>query len=247
MSLRAKTAKPKAALEADLYPTAARYFEEQGYSVKGEVCGCDLVAVKGEAIVVAELKITFNIKLLYQAVRRLAITEQVYAVIFKPKTRQKMSYWQMMKSLCRRLHIGLLVIDGENVLVIAEPGPFTSKAASKQRSKVMREFNGRRISQNIGGVTGKKLQTAYLEAAVQISVFLKKHKRLKTTELVAMGCTERAAKILYHNHYGWFERIGRGEYRLKSGKAAHIAKENEIIWRYYESQLIIGPQSATKS
>lgn len=237
MSLRAPAKKNKTALESDLYPVVARYFEEQGFIVKGEVCGCDLVAVNGDAIVVAELKITFNIKLLYQAVRRLAISDRVYAVIFKPKTRQKMSYWQMMKSLCRRLHVGLLVIDGNDVLVIAEPGPFVSKATSKQRSKVMREFNGRRISQNTGGVTGKKLQTAYLEAAIQISVFLKKHKKLKTTELVALGCSERAAKILYHNHYGWFQKIGRGEYKLKSGKATAIAKENQAIWQYYEANV----------
>ena len=236
MSPRAKTAKPKAALESDLYPTAARYFEERGFNVKGEVCGCDLVAVKGEEIIIAELKITFNIKLLYQAVRRLAITDQVYAIIFKPKTRQKMSYWQMMKSLCRRLHIGLLVVDGDNVLVVAEPAPFAGKAASKQRSKVLREFNGRRIAQNTGGVTGTKLQTAYLEAAVQIGVCLKKHKKLKTTELVALGCSERAARILYDNHYGWFQKTGRGEYRLKAGKANLIAKENADIWRYYEQR-----------
>jgi hypothetical protein len=54
MSPRAKTAKPKAALESDLYPVAARYFEERGFTVKGEVCGCDLVAVKGEEIIIAE-------------------------------------------------------------------------------------------------------------------------------------------------------------------------------------------------
>jgi hypothetical protein len=237
MSLRAPAKKNTSVLESDLYPVVARFFEEQGFSVKGEVCGCDLVGVNGEAIIIAELKVTFNIKLLYQAVRRLAITDRVYAVIFKPKTRQKMSYWQMMKSLCRRLHIGLLVVDGDDVLVIAEPGPFSAKAPSKQRTKVLREFNGRRISQNTGGVTGKKLQTAYLEAAIQISVFLKEHKKLKTTELVALGCSERAAKILYHNHYGWFQKTGRGEYKLKAGKATVIARENQAIWQYYAANL----------
>lgn len=221
-------------LEADLYPVVQSFFSAQGYTVKGEVCGCDLVAVNGDDIIVAELKITFNIKLLYQAVRRLMITDKVYAVIFKPKTRQKMSYWQMMKSLSRRLNIGLLVVDGDKVLTIAEPGKFTGKILPRHKSKILREFNGRKISQNTGGVTRQKLQTAYLESAIHISVLLKKHKELKTTELVEMGASERASKILYHNHYGWFQKTGRGQYRLKAGASRAIAAENPEIWNYYE-------------
>lgn len=221
-------------LEADLYPVVESFFSTQGYTVKGEVCGCDLVAVKGDTIVVAELKLTFNIKLLYQAVRRLMITDKVYAVIFKPKTRQKMSYWQMMKSLSRRLNIGLLVVDGDKVISIAEPAPFAGKILPRHKNKVLREFEGRRVSKNTGGITGKKLQTAYLESAIHISVLLKKHKELKTTELVEMGASEKASKILYHNHYGWFQKTGRGQYRLKAGISRRIATENPEIWGYYE-------------
>jgi hypothetical protein len=221
-------------LEADLYPVVEKFFSAAGFTVKGEVCGCDLVAVKGDEIVVAELKLTFNIKLLYQAVRRLMITDRVYAVIFKPKTRQKMSYWQMMKSLSRRLNIGLLVVDGDKVLTIAEPGPFAGKVLARHKNKILREFAGRKISKNIGGVTRQKLQTAYLESAIHISVLLKKHKELKTSELVEMGASEKSAKILYHNHYGWFQKTGRGQYRLKPGKSRAIASENPEIWGYYE-------------
>jgi hypothetical protein len=223
-------------VEADLYPVVARYFSRQGFQVKGEVCGCDLVAIKEDTIVVAELKITFNIKLLYQAVRRLMITPHVYAVIFKPKTRQKMSYWQMMKSLCRRLSIGLLVVEGDNVLVIAEPAPFAGKVMARHKAKVLREFNGRKVAQNIGGITGQKLQTAYLEAAIHISVLLKKHRELKTSDLLELGAPERATQILYDNHYGWFQKTGRAQYRLKAGASRAIAAENPEIWRYYEKQ-----------
>lgn len=220
--------------EADLYPPVERYFAEQGFIVKGEVCGCDLVAVKDEMIVIAELKLSFNTKLLYQAVRRLMITPHVYAVILKPKTRQKMSYWQMLKSLCRRLHLGLLVVDGDKILQIAEPGPFLGKVLPRQKNKILREFNGRKIAQNIGGSTRVKLQTAYLEAAIHIAVLLKRHKRLKTSELAAHGAAAKATQILYDNHYGWFEKTGRAQYKLKRGIARRIAAENATIWRYYE-------------
>lgn len=226
-----KTPEPS---EADLYPIAARYFAAQGFQVKGEVCGCDLVAVKDNTIIVAELKKTFNIKLLYQSVRRLAITDQVYAVIYKPKGRQKMSFWQMIKSLARRLNIGLLVIDGDKVMVIAEPGDFTGRVLARHKNKVLKEFHGRRVSENTGGVTGVKLQTAYLESAIHISVLLKKHKAMQPAQLVKVGVSANARQILYNNHYGWFEKSARGLYKLKTGKARVIARENPTIWEYYE-------------
>ncbi len=226
-----KTPEPS---EADLYPIAARYFVAQGFQVKGEVCGCDLVAVKDNTIIVAELKKTFNIKLLYQSVRRLAITDQVYAVIYKPKGRQKMSFWQMIKSLARRLNIGLLVIDGDKVMVIAEPGDFTGRVHARHKNKVLKEFHGRRVSENTGGVTGVKLQTAYLESAIHISVLLKKHKAMQPAQLVKVGVSANARQILYNNHYGWFEKSARGLYKLKTGKARVIARENPTIWEYYE-------------
>ena len=50
MSLRSKAEKPVKVIEADLYPPVEKYFAAQGYSVKGEVLGCDLVAVKGDAV-----------------------------------------------------------------------------------------------------------------------------------------------------------------------------------------------------
>lgn len=230
----AKGARDDDLAEADLYPVIARHLSAQGFIVKGEVCGCDLVAVRGEEILVAELKKTFNIKLLYQAVRRLPVTPLVYAVIFKPKGRQKMSYWQMMKSLCRRLNIGLWVVDGESILTIAEPAPFANKILSRHKGKILREFNGRKVSENTGGVTGQKLETAYLEAAIHISVLLKKHRVLKTSDLRQMGSPEKTTQILYNNYYGWFQKTGRGAYKLKTGKARKIAEENPRIWAYYE-------------
>ena len=65
-------------------------------------------------------------------------------------------------------------------------------------------------------------------------MLLKKHRELKNTELVEMGASERSAKILYHNQYGWFQKTGRGQYRLKPGKSRAIAAENPEIWGYYE-------------
>ncbi|MEQ9363164.1 MAG: DUF2161 family putative PD-(D/E)XK-type phosphodiesterase [Leptospirales bacterium] len=219
--------------ESDLYEPLARKFRKQGYKVQGEVCGCDLVAVKDDEIIVVELKKTFNVKLLYQAVRRLAITARVYVAIFRPEARQKMSYWQMIKSLARRLNLGVFVVDGDSVKVLVEPGPFQSRILARQRQKVLKEMHGRRISENAGGVTRTKLNTAYLENAVHISVLLKKHRKLTAAQLQERGANDKTYNTLYRNVYGWFERRDKGVYGLKPRISARIRKEHPKIWEFY--------------
>ena len=71
--------------EKELYLPTRHYFEKQGFSVDGEVKNCDLVAIKNDIVVVAELKKTFNISLVYQLMERKNITPYVYAVIFRPR------------------------------------------------------------------------------------------------------------------------------------------------------------------
>ncbi len=229
--------------ESDLYPPIARLFEDQGFRVQGEVCGCDLVAVRDQdnakdpEIAIVELKQSFNVKLLYQAVRRLGVTPRVYVAFFRPQTRQKMSYWQMVKSLARRLHLGVLIVKAQEVQILIEPGPFQGKTSNKQKRKVLNEFHGRRVSKNQGGVTRTKINTAYLENAVYISVLLQKHRRLTAVQLRALGTADKTHAILYRNVYGWFERkadAGKGVYGLKSRQAAKIKKAHPEIWTYYE-------------
>lgn len=230
--------------ESDLFPVLEKYFSKQGYRVQGEVCGCDLVALKGDNILIVELKKAFNVKLLYQAVRRLAITPDVYVAVMRPAAKQKMSYWQMLKSLSRRLQIGLLLVDAGRVSVLAEPGPFQGKSSAKKKSQLLKEFNGRKISKNVGGVTGEKINTAYLENAVNISVILSKNKILSAPRLRELGTNEKTYSVLYHNYYGWFQREGDGEYSLKPGKAAQIKKTHPEIWEYYRKLAAKGKDAA---
>ena len=53
--------------ETSLYPTVKRFLEAAGLRVKGEVAGCDVVAVReGEPprLTVVEMKLGFNLELL---------------------------------------------------------------------------------------------------------------------------------------------------------------------------------------
>ena len=53
-------------LETSLYRPVKIFLEGLGFVVKGEVGGCDLVALKGDdlpVVVICELKLTFNLEL----------------------------------------------------------------------------------------------------------------------------------------------------------------------------------------
>ena len=57
--------------EVELYPAVKAFLEAQGYDVKGEVDGCDLVAVRGdEPPVIAEMKAGFSLPLVFQGIAR---------------------------------------------------------------------------------------------------------------------------------------------------------------------------------
>ncbi|MBV8507497.1 MAG: hypothetical protein JOZ11_17035, partial [Alphaproteobacteria bacterium] len=77
-------------LEAALYSPVKQFLERQGYEVKGEVRGCDLVARRGEEPpVIVELKLRFNLLLVLQGIDRLAMTERVYLAVPRPERRAR--------------------------------------------------------------------------------------------------------------------------------------------------------------
>jgi len=68
-------------LETALYLPVKRFLENLGFTVKGEVGGCDVVALKGEdppVVVICELKQVFNLEVLLQAVDRAGACDEVW-------------------------------------------------------------------------------------------------------------------------------------------------------------------------
>src|SRR5688500_20275679 len=68
-------------LETTLYPPIKRFLEKLGFTVKGEIGGCDLVALSGDdppVVVIGELKLTFNLELILQAVDRAGACDEVW-------------------------------------------------------------------------------------------------------------------------------------------------------------------------
>src|SRR3954451_7338166 len=74
--------------EVDLYEPVKRFLEGLGYEVKGEVRGCDVVAIRRggdqgetEPPIVVELKLAFTLGFVLQGVDRLALTDLVYLAV----------------------------------------------------------------------------------------------------------------------------------------------------------------------
>jgi hypothetical protein len=206
--------------ETSLYEPVKRFLEAQGFEVKGEVHGCDLVAVRGEALVVVELKLRMNLTLVLQGVDRLGLTDLVYLAIEAPK-RAEMGRWSETLRLCRRLGLGLLIVHlrtggGPAVEVVVEPEPYTPRKAPRRRDRLLGEFRARSGDHNAGGSVQKRLVTAYRQQALLLAAALHGQGPRQVAGLrEATGC-DKAGAILRDNFYGWFAREERGVYSLTS-------------------------------
>jgi hypothetical protein len=204
--------------ESDLYTPIKAFLQGQGYTVRGEVNGCDLVAVRGDEMVIVELKVTFNLALLIQGVDRQAITDAVYLAVEAPRRNRSGSRWNEIRGLCRRLGLGLIFVHftgkEPTVEVICDPEPYMPRKQPKVRGQLLKEFQRRSGDYNTGGVTRRPIVTAYREEALRVAAYLRKHGPSKTRAIRTETGLARAAQILQRDAYGWFERVETGVYRL---------------------------------
>lgn len=201
--------------ESDLYKPVKAFLEKQGYEVKGEVRGCDVVAVKDGALVVVELKQRFTLELILQGVDRLALTDSVYLAVPEPTARSRgPGPWdKRVVKLCRRVGVGLLTVSPRGrVEVIALPEPYQPNKNRKKAARLVAEHARRAGDPNLGGVNRIKIVTAYRQEAIRIAVALATGGPQSPKNLKAACDAPRAGNILRDNHYGWFERQEKGIY-----------------------------------
>ncbi|CAG7632156.1 DUF2161 domain-containing phosphodiesterase [Paenibacillus allorhizosphaerae] len=214
--------------ETELYAPVKTYLEELGYAVRGEVRYCDLVAIRGEEPpIIIELKRSFSIPLLLQAIDRLKISRAVYVAFERPaKGRAPHSAsWPELRNLCRMLGIGMMTVQfyktrKPRVEVECHPGDDPSLLTHAPRlnkyaaSRVIREFQERRADYNVGGSSKRKLVTAYREKSLQLASALKEHGPVSPRKLRDLTGNPGAAGMLQKNYYLWFQRVERGVYKI---------------------------------
>jgi len=210
-------------LETDLYLPVKRHLESLGLTVKGEVKGCDVVGLRGEApevLVIGELKAAFTLELVLQAVERTAVADEVWLAVAASKRGRGREGDPRVRKLCRFLGFGLLAVTTTGLIeVIVEPVPWQPRRNGKRRSAIVEEFRRRKGDPVAGGSTRQPQMTAYRQQALAIAAVLAvapgRPRDLKSA-------APDAAKILQGNVYGWFERIERGVYGLTEGGRAAL-------------------------
>ena len=216
--------KRKPESETALYAPVKRFLEAQGFTVKGEVCGCDLVALRGDeppVVVIGELKLKFNLELVLQGVERSAACDEVWLAV-RVAARGGRESDRRVRKLCRLLGFGLLgVFSTGRVEVLVEPRPWQPRPDRKRRSRLIREHQRRNGDPVSGGITKVPIMTAYRQQALVCAAMLPGGPR-RTSHIRAT--VPDGPKILLHNVYGWFDRVERGVYRLTSDGTAALAR-----------------------
>jgi len=211
-------------LETDLYPPIKKFLEGQAYEVKAEVGAADVVACRGdEPPVIVELKTGFSLALIHQAVARQAISDVVYIAVPRRKGKQFQSVLKNMKSLCRRLGLGLITVRmrDEFVEVHCDPGPYRPRKSKIKSERLLREFGRRSGDPNTGGSMRTGLVTAYRQDAYRCAAHLAACGASRGSEVAMQTGVEIATRMMADNHYGWFRRIDRGVYDLsETGRQA---------------------------
>jgi hypothetical protein len=204
--------------ESDLYAPVKRHLECLGYAVRAEVGRCDVVGVSGETMVAVELKLTFGLPVLYQALRRLPSVDLVYVAVAVPEGRTARRNWDAQvpdaMRLCRMLGVGLLSVRNGNVEVHADPSPYQPRKQPKLRARLLSEFVRRSGDHNLGGTTKRPRITAYREDALACANALAIGGPMKAAAVRDAARVKNAGTILRNDVYGWFQKVARGIYDI---------------------------------
>src|SRR5262245_16997562 len=143
-------------METSLYLPVKRFLEARGFAVKGEICGCDLVAVpaagangsdgaNGESnaeagdpplVVIGELKQSFTLELLLQGVDRMAAGDEIWLAV-RASAKRGRERDPRVRKCCRLLGFGLLGVSAKGLVeVIVEPQPWRPRKVARRRRRL---------------------------------------------------------------------------------------------------------------
>ena len=209
--------------ETSLYPPVKRFLESRGFEVKGEICGCDVVALRdGEPpiVVVGELKLGFNLDLVLQGVHRTAACDEIWLAVRLARRGRERD--PRVLKLCRFLGFGLLgVSTSGHVEVLVQPGAWRPRRDQRRRVRLVNEHRRRLGDPAMGGSSKTPIMTAYRQQALACAASLSNGPR-RTSEVKTI--VPDAPRILLHNVYGWFCRVERGVYALTSAGITALSR-----------------------
>ncbi|MDF2996959.1 MAG: hypothetical protein K0R27_2596 [Xanthobacteraceae bacterium] len=191
------------------------FLEGLGFTVKGEIGGCDLLAISGDeapVVVIGELKLSFNLELVLQAVDRASACDEVWLAARISARGNGREADARFRNLCRRLGFGMLGVSqsGEVTIIVSPVAPMPRKD-TRRRSRLVEEHKRRQGDPAVGGSTRAPIMTAYRQQALACAAAMTEGPR-RPRDL--RPGAPKAAAILQDNVYGWFARTERGVYAL---------------------------------
>ncbi|MGA8600349.1 MAG: DUF2161 family putative PD-(D/E)XK-type phosphodiesterase [Beijerinckiaceae bacterium] len=209
-------------METNLYLPVKRFLERLGFQVKGEIGGCDLVALSADCppiVIIGELKLAFNLELVLQGVDRAGACDEVWLAVRSAANGRGREHDSRVHKLCRRLGFGLLVVHARGgVEIVVSPSAPMSRRDQRRRSRLVDEHRKRQGDPTAGGGSRQPIMTAYRQQALACaSALASGSQRVRDLR----QSVPDAPKILQGNVYGWFVREERGIYALtEAGRGA---------------------------
>lgn len=221
--------------EADLFEPIKEFFQKDGYTGDGEVGSIDLYMEKNGLSVAVELKKTLDLKAIEQAALDQKTCDLVYIGIYKPRdlfSRANKSKIYLLK----RLGIGLILVSERTMTVELFSEPVVSELSNFQKrhkektAKLKKEFQERKIKENIGGVNKTKRMTSYKEDSLIVLYHLKNLGGQASPKILReQSGINKTTGILYDNYNGWFEHVGKGLYRISTKGESALKEYQEAV------------------
>lgn len=218
-------------LETSLYSPVKGFLQGLGFTVKGEIGGCDLLALTDDSppvVVICELKLKFNLELLLQGVDRMAACDEVWLAACMSARGKGRESDARFRNLCRRLGFGLLgICPNGKVEILLSPTALAPRRDPRRRSRLIDEHRRRQGDPVAGGGSRSPIMTAYRQEALSCAAALaggpKRPRDLKPR-------SPNAPKILQRNVYGWFLRTDRGIYDLTDAGREALTRWPQNSW-----------------
>ena len=145
-----------------------------------------------------------------------------------------------MLKLLKRLELGLLTVALDSPLqtvdVVLEPSDSLAWKNRKKREKVQAELENRQVDANVGGMTRRKIMTAFREKSIRVACLLEKEGQMSTADLRERGL-EDCVGLLSKNYDKWFRRVEKGVYTLsEKGKEALENEDFAKVVAFYRNE-----------
>jgi hypothetical protein len=154
--------------EVDLYRPVKDYLESFGFEVKGEIGTCNLVGVRddGRVVIIGELKLSFTLELVLQAVDRMGAADEVWLAVRLGGMRERD---RRARKLCRLLGFGLIGVGPTGTVeLLVAPAPYRPRGDLKRRSGLVLEHQRRAGDPMLGGATRTPIHDCLSAAGPQM-------------------------------------------------------------------------------